>query len=254
MPRKWLYLSMAGLLFACGACHSADKPGAQIWMYTSDLDRSRGSDTVLNNASFLDLRPDGGFTQDFGRFEYGTWNLKDQRLYLTDQHRKTYVYRVADLQKKTLFLQVGAGDRIGGFRGLGAPPGSTEKDPFSTVNNQWRIPPAHRESDEEIRRRLLAHCRFWEMYFTWAQEAGIGEIEVRDMPTSLKVYANGFGIKHYDNQPAEWKSFFYDDQDCRRADSIIKHAFRTHDIVWPKTDDDIKKLISGCRQVEQWLQ
>src|SRR6185437_12790182 len=95
--KRCLYLSMAGLLFACGACHSAGKPGAQIWMYTSDLDRSRGSDTVLSNASFLDLRPDGGFTQDFGRFEYGTWNLKGQHLYLTDQHRKTYVYRVADL-------------------------------------------------------------------------------------------------------------------------------------------------------------
>ncbi|HVS97696.1 MAG TPA: hypothetical protein VHE54_14480 [Puia sp.] len=251
--KKSLYLPMAWLFLTLGAC-KPDKPGTQIWMYTSDFDRSQEHDTLLTNASFLDLGPDGRFTQDFGRFEYGTWNIQDQRLYLTDQHRKTYVYRVADLQKKTLFLQLGEGNRVGGFRGLGVPPGPAEKDPFSVENNQWRIRPMHRESDAELRQRLVQHCRFWERYFTWTQEAGIEEVEVRDVPTSLKVYANGFGIKHFDDQPAEWKSFFYDERDCRRADSIIKHAFRTHDIVWPKTDDDVKKLISGCQQVQRWLQ
>lgn len=251
--KKFPRLLTTCLLLALGAC-TPRKPGSQIWMYTTDFDRNKGRDSVLTNASFLDLQPDGRFTRDFARFEYGTWELKGMQLLLTDQYHKTYVYPVDSLDAKRLFLQLGTPDRVGGFRGLGPAPGSPEKDPFSVTNNKWRIPPANRESDDGIRRRLLDHCRFWEIYLTWAADADIDEVEVRNIPSSIKVHANGFGLKRYDDLSAEWRSFFYDERDCHRADSLMRNAFRTHNLTWPKTDDDMKRLISGFHQIQQWLQ
>jgi hypothetical protein len=254
--KNYLYVFLFFLPCALGGCLRKDKPGTQVWMYmkVKDIDNPQTWDTVLTSADFMDLQPDGRFTQDFGRFEYGTWEIKEQRLYLTDQHHKTYIYLIRDMHGTMLSVRLGKGNSTGMFRGRGLPPSSPEKDPFSLVNNQWRIPPVHKENDKEIRLRLLNHCRFLEVYLNWAENAGIDEIEVHDIPTPLKVYANGFGLKHYAGLPAEWKSCFYDEEDCHKADSLIKHAFRTHNIVWPTTDDDVKKLTSGCHQVQQWLQ
>lgn len=252
--RKYHFCCLFLLLNILGGCNFPVKPGAQVWTFIMSSDNPPVWDTLLNRASYLDLRSDGRFTQDLGQFEYGSWELKDQRLYLSDQHHRTYVYRIPYLHNKLLFLQLGTGDQIGQFRGRGIPPRSPEKDPYSIENNQWRMPPSHKESDEELRKRLQDHCRFWEVYFTWAQDEGIGAVNTKGVPSPLKIYGNGFGLKHYDDLPSEWRACFFDEADCHRADSIIKHAFRQHNIVWPDTDDDLKKIISGCHQVQQWLQ
>lgn len=252
--KKVLFGCMAFLFMAFVACFTPNKPGAGLYFYKQSI----RADTVvgvpnLGSASFLELRPDGSYTQDFGQFNYGTWMLKDMRLYLTNQHHRTYIYLVADsLKPRELVLQLDSG-RVGYFLAHAMPSGDPEKDPFSTYNNQWRIPAKHKERDAEIRSRLFNHCQFWETYLTWAKDREDGAINIAAIPTPLKIYGNGFGLKHYGDLPPAWRSYFYDSVDCYKADTMIKHTFRRHDFVWPNTDDDLKKLISGTRQLQQWL-
>jgi hypothetical protein len=251
--KKTLYSCMALLLAAFAACFTPDKPGAGLYFF----ERAINADTVVRipnftNASFLELRSDGSYCQDFGRFDYGNWMLKDNRLYLTNQRHRTYIFLVETLLPKQLNLILDSG-RIGHFRAHSMPSSNPEKDPFSTYNNHWRIPANRRESDAEIRNRLFNHCQFWESYFTWAKDYEDGAIIVENIPTPLKIYANGFGLKHYSDLSDAWRSYFYDSVDCHKADTLIKHTFRRHDIVWPNTDDELKKLISGTHQLQQWL-
>ena len=250
--KKGLYCCMATLLAGFIACYTPDKPGSGLYFFMPVSDGMEQTDTLLTIASFLELRPDGSFTQDFGSFNYGDWTLNNRRLYLTTQRHKTYVYRVTSLTKKELDVALDSG-RVGHFHLHAMPSGRPQKDPFSTYNNQWRIPATHKESDAEIRRRLYNHCQFWEVYFTWVEDWNEGVVDVAAFPSPLKVYGNGFGLKHYDKLPAEWKSFFYDEEDCHKADTLIKHTFHRHNIDWPDTNDDFKKLISGFQQLQRFL-
>ena len=242
------------LLLAISGCYAPYKPGAGLYFYSpATIGDTTGNDPHMNAASFLELRSNGSYTQDFGQFNYGTWMLKDQRLYLTNQRHRTFIYLLADsLNPKELNPLLDSG-RTGHFLAHAMPSDNPKKDPFSTYNNQWRIPAKHKESDAEVRARLFNHCQFWETYLTWAQDKEDGAINVTDIPTPLKIYGNGFGLKHYNDLPGEWRSFFYDSVDCRKADTMIKHTFRRHNFVWPNTDNDLKRLISGTHQLQDWL-
>ena len=62
----FLTTTLAGCLFA-------DKPGSHVWFYT--FGTGSGVDT-LTPVSFLELRPDGSYSSDFGRYEFGHWEKK----------------------------------------------------------------------------------------------------------------------------------------------------------------------------------
>ncbi|HEY4107613.1 hypothetical protein [Puia sp.] len=246
-----LYIAVALLFMSFFAC-SPDKPGTGLYFYTPVADGTEHADTTLSFVSFLELRQDGSYSQDFGHFDYGSWALKADRLYLTNQRRRTYIYHVLSLTKAELDLRMDSGI-TGHFRPHLMPSGSPEKDPFSAYNNQWRIPATHKESDADIRKRLFNHCQFWESFFKWVNDRNESVVDVAYFPSPLKVYSNGFGLKHYDNLPPVWKSYFFDEEDCHKADTLIKHTFRRNKINWPHTKDDFEKLISGFQQLQQFL-
>jgi hypothetical protein len=244
-------LATAVVLLSLFACTSKPR-GTGLYIFAPYADGKIPIDTNLGFASFLEMLPDGSYTSDLDRFDYGKWNFKDGRLYLSTQRRKTYVYTVLTLSKEELIVKLDSG-REGHFHTHKMPSGGPENDPFSIVNNQWRMQAKHKESDADIRRRLLNHCRFWECFFTWVDDKDEGVVDVASFPTPMKIYGNGFGLKHYDNLPPVWKSYFFDEEDCHKADTMIKHTFRRNDIKWPETTDDYKKLISGFQQLQQFL-
>lgn len=245
------HLAIAAFILTLFAC-TPKRRGSGLYIFAPYADGKVPIDTNLSFASFLELLPDGTFTSDLGRFDYGNWNLKDGRLYLSNQRRKTYVYRILALDDKELEVKLDSG-REGHFHTHRMPAGGRENDPFSTDNNQWRIPAKHKESDVEIRHRLFNHCRFWECFFIWVDDKNEGVVDVASFPTPMKIYGNGFGLKHYDNLPPVWKSYFFDEEDCHKADTMIKHTFRRNDIKWPETKDDYEKLISGFQQLQRFL-
>jgi hypothetical protein len=143
--------------------------------------------------------------------------------------------------------------KIAYFEKQPRPPDRPSKDPFSRDNNQWRIPATHKENIDEIRRRLRNHYQFWETYFQWGSDNNISGIDVTDIPSPMKVYGNGFGLKRYDSLSTQWRSYFFDTEDCRNADTLIKGVFKRNRIKWPDTDDQSKLFVSGVQQVETFL-
>jgi hypothetical protein len=81
----------------------------------------------------------------------------------------------------------------------------------------------------------------------------VSAIDVRGTPTNLKIYGNGFTLKPLDELPAAWKAYFFDEQDCARANDIIKEIFRSGNIAWPHTDNRYKQFVGAFQQMETFL-
>lgn len=91
------------------------------------------------------------------------------------------------------------------------------------------------------------------MYFQWEDDNNVGMLDVSNIPSPLKVYGNGFGLRHFDDLSPQWRSCFYDSADCRTADTLIKGTFRRNKIKWADIEDDNKKFINGIQQIEDFL-
>ncbi len=250
--RTALYCCLLLLLSGLGACHFNEQFSSPLWFYRYSSNTPSKWDTVLTRGSFLELRPDGSYSQDFGHFDYGNWQLKEKELYLTNQHHTTYIFRLLKIGEKEMDVYLSKG-KIAYFEKQPRPPGRSSKDPFSLENNQWRIPATHKENIGEIRQRLHNHFQFWEAYFQWGSDNDISAINVTDIPSPLKIYGNGFGLKRYDSLSVQWRSYFFDTEDCHTADTLIKGVFRRNKIKWPDTDDEGKLFVSGVQQVEEFL-
>lgn len=240
------------ILAALTACHPHRKFSSPLWFYHPAARVLSRWDTVLNRTSFLDLEPDGRFTRDFDRFEYGKWTLLGDRLFLTAQDSLPYVYHVVVNDEKELRIRISA-QKIAHFEPQPPPSSDSIKNPFSLSNNRWRIPATRGETVTEIRQRLLNHLHFWETYFQWWDDNNTGELDVTDIPTPLKIHGNGFGLLRYNYLSTKWRSCFFSDEDCHTADSLIKGVFKRTDIKWPDNNDDGKKFIGGIQQLEAAL-
>lgn len=251
LPAVFAVLTLSPLALLTG-CRSNDQSSSPLWLYSYSTGSPSRWDSLLHQLSFLNLQPDGSYTQDFGRFDFGKWVLKGHDLYLTNQQNTTYIYMLPIISSNEMNVALSKGD-LAYFEKRPRPSADPDKNPFSLDNNRWRLPASHKETPAEIRQRLLNHFHFWEMYFTWDDDNDVGALDVTHVPTPLKVYGNGFGLKHYSDLSPEWKSYFYDSVDCHTADTLIKGTFRRNNIKWPDTDDENKKLIGGIRQIESFL-
>lgn len=243
-----LILSLASL----AACNRNEKFSSPLWFYQNSEDPTQHLDSLLTRISYLDLEPDGNYTMDLDRFDYGTWTLKGRELYLTNHRHTTYIYQVPVNGKNTLLIKLEK-NGVALFHNKPRPSADSTRNPFSLANNRWRIRATHNETIEEIRQRLLNHLHFWEEYFKWDDDNNVGIMDVRDVPTPLKIYGNGFGLKHYRDLSPKWIDCFFDTVNCHSADTLIKGAFRRNKIDWPKSDDETKLFISGIQQVQAFL-
>ena len=251
IPPSTLLLS-AVLLTGLSGCLIPRDPLPSLWFYTFSSGPANQRDSLLTPASFAEMRRDGSYTRDFGRFEYGSWDRKGQKLYFTNQQHITTAFSLNNVSLKEMQLTTGKGIAVN-FESQPLSAVKASDDPFSLDNNRWRVPATHKESEAEIRHRLFNHCQFWETYFTWALKDDISTVDVRSSPTLIKIYGNGFALKPFDELPATWKSYFFDEEDCQKANAIIKDIFDHQTIAWAHTDNKYKIFIGAFQQLEQFL-
>lgn len=253
MATKLLRTGIALLLLLTGACRQPVSPSGHVWFFTHSSGRNAADEDGLTPANFIDLEKDGTYTSDFGQFDYGTWVYSNGQLLLTGQHNKKSVLPVVYLTSR----EMQAGPAKGPLDNFESQPGqfsSPAENPFSRQNNAWRIKASSRETDMQLKKRIANHCRFWELYFTWAFNNTIQYIDVRSTPTPIKIYGNGFGLIPFKELPASWKNYFYDDADCAAANGLLKQVFDRNAIAWPHTENKYKMFIAAFQQMQHQLQ
>ena len=245
---------LMGIIFlSLPACNLKQKLIGRLWFYTHSNNENIFNDSLLTPVSFVNLYPDGTYTRDFGAFESGSWRIDGGKLKMASSTNKIAVFEFKISGSSDLQLQSGNSAVINNFESQPAYFASESDDPFSVKNNQWRIPPVSEETEAEIRLRLVNHCHFWEMYFTWALKYEFKYLDVRSTPTLIKIYGNGFALKRPEDLPARWRSCFYDEQDCEKASQMMKAIFDRGNISWGHTDNKFKMFLSAFQQIEQQL-
>jgi hypothetical protein len=248
---KHLSLCIYTLIILCFVSCNSSNP-AKLWFYTHSLGDIDNTNSTLTPASFLYLQKDGSYTKDFGVFEYGHWTKKDDKLVLTNATNTTTTIEVKYAGAKDLQLVMDK-NVIASFEAQPSSFTSNQVDPFTLVNNKWRLPATHKENEQEIRKRLRNHCQFWEAYFAWALDNKIDYIDVRSTPTPIKIYGNGFGLKPFNELPAAWRAYFFDAEDCKIANNLLYEVFQFHEISWAHTDNKYKMFLSAFQQLQQFL-
>ncbi|MDE3250595.1 MAG: hypothetical protein KGO82_18180 [Bacteroidota bacterium] len=250
MKKIHQYLVVGSLLAVCSiSCHQPTGPSG-IWFYTYSSGPKDNDGAGLNPANFLVLKEDGQYTMDFGKFSYGKWEYRGDQLLLTDQQNEKRALRVNYLTRKDMQIGPAAGP-LDNFERQPASTGDENENPFSLINNRWRIRASAKETDQQLKERLANHFQFWERYFSWAMRHKIDYIDVRSTPTAVKIYGNGFTLKPLKELPNRWINCFFDQDDCIRANEIISKAFTSGQIAWPHSDNRFVMFIGAFQQLEK---
>lgn len=247
--RRLIILYFTLLLLA--GCQPKKESIAGIWFFTYSDQAIIVDDKALTPASFLYLSDNGEYSSFFAGFDHGKWEYADQQLKLKSAKGNEEVLRV----KKTgpAVLAVDWDDRRFELEKQAGKFNNPSLNPFSNANNQWRTKATKKESPGDIKKRILNHFRFQELYFRWALENGFSSLDVRSTPSLIRIYGNGFSVVPYDELSEDWKSYFYDEDDCKLATTIITKLFDENDIAWSKTDNKFKMFISAFQQLQQQL-
>jgi hypothetical protein len=252
MRHKNLLFFLFFVLIFFGSCLSLiPTPITGTWFYTYTSE-GLPTEAELTPANFICLQPNDNYTLDFGKFEYGKWKKISDTILLHSSTGNTKIFIIKYKNGKDLKLSV----QPGVVFDFESQPYSFKTDaakPFSLQDNRWRIPALHKESNAEIKARVVNHCQFLKDYFTWALNSNITTLDVRGTPSPIQIYGNGFQLKWYYNLPQEWKDYFYDSADCQHANMMLSNAITNNTIALSSSDNKYKMFIGGFEQLEQIL-
>ncbi len=240
------------IIFFCGGCQTGSLAG-KCWFYTFQTGAADNANSKLTPVSFLAIRTNGTYTRDFGSFDYGTWTAKEKLLLLTNEKNETSAIHILSITGNEMKTDLGQGVTAD-FESQPLPGGSdASDDPFSYVNNRWRIRATAKETDTQLRERLINHCAFWIAYFSWALNTKQETVDVRSTASPIKIYGNGFTLKSFADETDRWKSYFFDEADCMRANEILNAVVSKKTIALPHTDNKYKMFIGTFQQLAQAL-
>lgn len=258
MNKKKILLITFSIAVIISSCQSNEEKVKKVWFF-SEADFSDENDQILqaeqnhiilSPESFLDLQKDGTYTSFFGSFVRGEWTLTNDQLVLNSKKNNLeFEIRSAGKNELKLYYPLRKAEYL--FEGFKNEFASQNENPFSAVNNKWRLKASKRESDTEISYRLKNHFRFQEKYFAWGNKNELQVLDVNSTASPLKIYSNGFELIHYTQQRYEWKKLFYDSADYKKAFEKIYYIFQTDKINWIKTNNKFKMFASAFQQLQE---
>jgi hypothetical protein len=245
------------VLCAFFSCTPAKEKLSKVWFFIATekaSEKSKGKGNLpadLNSLSFLNLHEDGNYTAYLDKFEYGRWMVADDQLVLENENKQERLLPINKVTKDEFVFTVG--NDTYEFEGFENKFATQLEDPFSKENNEWRIKAKHKESDDEITARLKNHFHFWEQYFNWALKTDKEILNVRSLPSPLKIYSNGFEVIPLYDQSPKWTDNFFDFEDSKIAYDKVNNLLVKEDIDWPNTKNRFKLFVSAFHQLQEMI-
>lgn len=97
-----------------------------------------------------------------------------------------------------------------------------KNDPYSKVNNLWRIKPNAPETDAQILERVNRHLKFCKLVIKDAMDKGY--LSFNWFVTPLIINVHGAGLRGYDDARQEWESNFYDSTQAEKGYKLLRQS------------------------------
>ena len=261
-------ISFSTLLIFLSSCSNDEEKLTRVWTYEPDEMPSSSSpvDSAINKKevvvfdpiSFIDLQKNGNYTSYLPGFDYGKWYLRDSILLLTNFKNKNTRFLINKIHDNSMVITANPFDRNNKAKYTLTGNKNEYQGPaenlFSIKNNKWRIKPLNKENDTQIKERLLNHLHYWELYFKWGMDNNKESLNVRRLPSPLKIYQNGFQLLPPKKQPPLWQACFYDEEDCIKAWHLLDNFFKTKKIDWPDAaKGKYFKFITAFKQMREGI-
>lgn len=92
-----------------------------------------------------------------------------------------------------------------------------KEDPFYSANNQWRKKPKNKETDAQIRARLLNYIQHFANILNASTEREHDVVSFAHSMGIIRVYRGGIGRVKKENIEKDWINCFYDKEDAMKA-------------------------------------
>lgn len=109
-----------------------------------------------------------------------------------------------------------------------------KNDPFHPLNNKWRIAPAKKETDQEIKQRVSACIRFFALYYRDNIKRSMEEISFRGLPKIFKWYSGGIGVYERIELDDSWIACFYNKEQAEKGYELVRRLITGTNYDWPK--------------------
>jgi hypothetical protein len=218
---------------------------AQHW-YLDDLAAVSDDKLVWENGDGTRLFPSLNLFADSTALENprsglrpATWHreLSDKinTIVLNYGDKQSRIYRIRELSLRNLTLswKDGADSLWIRYRSDGMAHQDVRNDPYYPSNNRWRIKPAHKESEPEIRERVKGCVRFYALYFRDHIKRHKKVIEFIGLPEIFTWYNGGIGLPVKGEISESWVNCFYNRDQAAKGYDILKNLIEVYEFDWP---------------------
>lgn len=233
---KFFYvLILITSLFAFLSCQSIEKKLANSWIpvplpndifYSGKVEivnlTGDQLDEMMTPISFIDFQSDGKYSSYFYKYNHGTWEKKEDYLFLKQSTGKVDTILFKSISNDTLTLGFKEKDsyryfKFTGFENSDDP----SENPFLVENNKWRIESKTNETKDQIKNRILNHIRYYKLYFKLAVDKKIYKIDARTLPSPIEITQYGIS-PNSDPTFNEWKFYFKTTDNYQLACKMIE--------------------------------
>jgi hypothetical protein len=167
-------------------------------------------------------------------YKTGKWSKQTSSLLLVEDNSgiKTE-FNIKELDSDWLTLQIarGAPNTEGAL--LKCQPSqkyiNQDFDLLSPEANKWQMKPTKKESEQEIKSRVLQHLDFLIQYFKLVEDKEQGYFEIDVLRTPFQFYANGLGVMRETESVEIWRTHFYDTEDANLGADMLMQGLRSID-------------------------
>jgi hypothetical protein len=100
-------------------------------------------------------------------------------------------------------------------------------DLLAPEHNTWRTKASKKESQDEIKARIVAHLDYLITYFGGIEDKKQTYFETGLVSSPFRFYSHGLGLSRESKNTRQWLDAFYDEADANVAFDLLKESLRS---------------------------
>ncbi|POY35185.1 hypothetical protein C3K47_16530 [Solitalea longa] len=189
-------------------------------------------------SSFIHFYNDGVFISfDNNQYSTGKWfySTADSIITIRGNVKKETLLKLVSIQKDNFKFKILEVNKIKSnddyllFYSQSTHFEGQTKDLLSLNENQWRIKPIQKESNEQIKQRVLSQLKYHIDYFNMTKDKKQTYFETKILQSPFNFYQNALGVPHNYELPEEWVETFYSREDAEKAADLLRSTIKNID-------------------------